>query len=129
MSDGERGKREGMRRAEEHADPHWKRCMLESAKEVALRKPFFDTEDIVRWCAEHHPNATTHEQRAIGPLMRNVVKLGFCVPLDDWNRSTLPQCHRRPMRAYYSLIFRGPVTPPRPRRRKLIDPRQFNLDV
>jgi hypothetical protein len=127
--DGSGGKRDGMRRAALAADPHWHHCMMLSAKEIAWRKPFFDTEDIVRWCREHHPNATTHEMRAIGPLMRNVVKQGFGEPIDEWNMSTLPQCHRRPMRAYRSLIYRGPNAPARPRRRRKIDPRQYLLNL
>jgi hypothetical protein len=122
------GKRDGMDRAERHADPHWKRCMLESAKAVAERKPFFDSEDVVRWCQQHHPNATTHEQRAIGPLMRSAAALGYCVVTDHWNKSTLPQNHRRPMMAWYSLIYRGPTRRPL-RRVRPVDPRQFSLDV
>src|SRR5215831_7567547 len=114
MISGEEGKRDGMARAARHADPHWWQCMLESAKEVAERKPIFNTDDVVRLCRERHPNATTHEGRAIGPLMRAACRLGYCVQTQDWVESTQAQCHRRPMRVWYSLIYRGgPLKPPR----------------
>jgi hypothetical protein len=125
--DGEDGKRDGMRRAEEHADDHWKLCMLLSAKAVAERKPFLDSEDIVRWCYEHHPNATTHEKRAIGGIMTSGAKLGYFIKTDRFNKSTWRPCHRRDMRMWQSLIYRGPAVP-KLRRQKPIDPRQFKMD-
>jgi hypothetical protein len=120
-------KRDGMDRAEEHANSHWWQCMLESAQAVAERKPFFTTDDVVALRRVRHPNATTHEARAIGPLMRQAAKLGYCEQTQDWVESTQPQCHRRPMRVWYSLIYRGPAPLPRPRRRRIIDPRQIKM--
>lgn len=122
------GKRDGMDRAERHADPHWWQCMLECGKEVSERKPFFITDDVVRLCSKLHPNASTHERRAIGPLMREMCRLGFCEPTQDWVQSTQAQCHRRPMQIWYSLIYRGPAVA-RPRRRKINDPRQIAMDL
>jgi len=128
MTDGHAGKRLGMARVYRAADPHWKQCMIECAKEVAQRKPIFITDDIVELCRDKHPNATTHEKRAIGPLMREVCRLGYCIPTQDWVQSAQAQCHRRPMLVWYSLIFRG-WSYPRPRRRKLHDPRQIAMEV
>lgn len=124
--DGSGGKRDGMGRAGKHADEHWWQCMLESAKAVAERKPYVDAEDVKRWCWQHHPNAGTHEQRAVGPLMTAAAKLGYFTQTDRFNKSTLPQCHRRPMQAWQSLIYQGPAVP-RLRRQKPIDPRQFTM--
>jgi hypothetical protein len=128
-SDGSAGKREGMDRAERHADPHWWAAMLESGKEVALRKPFFFTDDIVKYCSEHHPNATTHEHRAIGPLMRELARMEVCEPTQDWVPSSQKQNHKRPMQVWWSLIYRGSVAPRKPRRYKSLDPRQLKLDI
>jgi len=125
---GEEGKKSGMDRAERAADTYWWQCMLESAKAVAERKPYFFTDDIVRWCQYNHPNASTHEHRAIGPLMRQVFILGYAVPTQDYVPSEQPQCHRRPMRVWYSLIYRGRLRP-KLRRRTVIDPRQFDLGI
>ena len=125
--DGKDGKRDGMGRAERHADPYWWSCMLEAGREAALRKPYLYTDDIVRWCKEHHPNASTHEPRAIGPLMRELCRTEVILPTQDWVQSTQAQCHRRPMQVWFSLSFRGGGHYPKPKRRRPHDPRQFDL--
>jgi hypothetical protein len=101
---GERGKRAGMDQAQEAANAHWWQCMLECGKIIAKRKPYFITDDIVRLCRSRHPNARTHEKRAIGPLMRELCNLGCCVTTNSWIKSTQTQCHRRPMMLWQSLI-------------------------
>jgi len=123
MSDGEEGKRDGMRCAAKNADPHWWRCMLESGVQVAVRKPFFFTADIVTWCRDHHPNASTHEHRAIGPLMNVLARNEVCQATQDWVPSSQAQNHSRPMRVWWSLIYKGVQLRPKPRVRKLLDPR------
>lgn len=118
-------KEEGMDRAERHADPYWKQCMMEAALAVAMRKPYLDTDDIVAWCREKHPNATTHEYRAIGPLMRACAKLGYFMQTQDWVESTQKQCNKRPMRVWYSLLYKRPHQ--KPRRHRINDPRQYTM--
>jgi hypothetical protein len=125
MSDG---KRDGMDRAERHADPHWWQCMLECGKAVAERKPFFITDDVVRLCSKLHPNASTHEQRALGPVLREMCRIGYCERTQDWIESSQAQCHRRPMRIWFSLIYRGPPVA-KPRRHRVPDPRQFTMEL
>ena len=129
MAEGDDGKRDGMRRAEEHADPHWKACMLQCAELVARAKPIFDSEDVKRLCQKLHPNATTHEMKAIGPLMRSLIKPGIALPfVDNFNKSTWAACHRRPMQAWRSMIYDGPQPQPAKRRKKGPDPRQYSFD-
>ena len=125
--DDEDGKREGMDRAARHANPHWWQCMMECARVVAEGKPYLFTDDVVRLCQERHPNATTHEGRAIGPLMRECCKLGYFEPTPDWVESTQKQNHRRPCRVWYSLLYKGRHQ--KPRRRKINDPRQYSLSL
>jgi hypothetical protein len=124
---GRRGKADGMLRAEHHADAYWWQCMLESGREVALRKPYLFTDDIVKFCLEKHPNVWTHEKRAIGPLMREMCRLGYFVPTQDWVESAQKQCHRRPMRVWFSLLYRGKAGRPL-RRRTINDPRQYVME-
>jgi hypothetical protein len=126
--EGKRGKQEGMDRAEKHADPYWWACMLETCRAVALAKPFFFTDDLQALMRKRHPNATTHEMRAMGPIMREVYKLGYALPTPDWVESSQKQNHRGPKRVWYSLIYRGPGKHRMPRRR-INDPRQFFFDM
>lgn len=127
MDSGEDGKRDGMERAERHADEHWWQCMMECAKQVAEAKPYLFTDDIVGLCKDLHPNASTHEHKAIGPLMRACCRLGYFEPTQDFVESSQQQNHRRPCRVWHSLIY---TRPHRKYRRRLIsDPRQYNLDL
>lgn len=124
--DGEDGKRDGMERARAHSNPEWWRVMLICVREVARRQPYFTTDDVERYRREHYPNHTTHEPRAIGPLMKECAKLEYCRRTGDWFESTQRQCHRRPMMMWWSLIYRGRPPSFRPRRVRN-DPRQIEL--
>jgi hypothetical protein len=99
-------KRKGMRRAQYAADRRWWASMLESGKLVAQRKPNFTSDDVVLLCYARYPNASTPERRAIGPVMRALAALGYCVPTTSWAKSVQRQYHRRPMMIWRSLIFK-----------------------
>jgi hypothetical protein len=124
--EGSKGKRDGMGRAERHADPEWLRVMLISALEVAKRKPYFTTDDLEKWRLAHYPNHTTHEHRALGPVMIEAAKQEICEKTGDWIESNQKVCHRRPMRIWWSKVYRGPGRFRKPRR-KPINPNQFDL--
>lgn len=123
---GEFAKRQGMERAARSASPDWWQCMLECAKEVAARKPCFTTDDLER-CRVARQGPRTPENRALGPLMKEVQRLGYCEPTADWVESAQKVNHRRPMRVWWSLIYRGPKVHRPPRRRRFVDPRQISL--
>lgn len=112
--------REGMDRVALGANPEWWRYMMELIIEVAQRKPFLYTNDIEELRRERG-GPETHEQRAIGPLMkaaqdvRIIAKTHHLVP-GRWDK-----------RVWFSLIYKGPDKRRRPRIRTVIDPRQFEM--
>jgi hypothetical protein len=116
-------KADGMDRAERHADPHWMRTMLILGVEVAKRRPKFIAPDIERMRRELHPNVTTHEPRAMGPVMTNLHSLGVCEPTDEFKGSGHKSDHNNLSRIWASKIYEGPVRVGR----RLIDPRQLEL--
>ncbi len=122
---GSAAKQDGMDRAERHANPDWWLFMLAAARDVALRKEAYNTDDLER-IRQDRQGPRTHENRAMGPLMREAQRLGYCVPTQDWTPSSQRGNHRRPMMTWYSLIYQGAPTR-RPRRRKILDPRQLSL--
>ena len=115
-----------IRRVDRHADPHWVQCWAESTIWVARRKPFFNTSDIWRRLRTAHPNASTHEHRAVGPRMRAAQKRGICAKTQDFALSGRRSNHNSDIRTWVSLIYEGPKFY-KPRRRKIIDPRQYAL--
>ena len=126
---GEIGKREGMRRAYQHADPHWVQCMFECGKRVCENQPWFTSETVVLLCAELHPNASTHEKRAIGHILLQMAKWGWCEKTDETSEARRAVSHKNPKRVWWSLLYKGPQVRPKPRRRKPLDPRQFKLPL
>jgi hypothetical protein len=94
--DGEEEKRKGMNRAQYAADRKWWICMVESGKLVAQQKTKFTSGDVVALCRARYPSVSTSEQRAVGPLMRSLAVLGYCVPTANWVRSAQRQNHNRP---------------------------------
>ncbi len=110
----------GMAQAERAADPEWWRYMFALIIEIAQRKPYLFTDDIE---AERRKRGgpETHEQRAMGPLMKAAKDAGIIAQTDHlvpgrWDK-----------RVWASQIYRGSNQPPRPRRRKPIDPRQYKM--
>ncbi len=119
------GKNDGMDRAERAANPEWWRFMWAALIETAQRKPFLFTDDLEQ-IRLSRGGPETHENRAIGPLMREAVKQGVCEPTDHWVASSQRQNHGRFMRVWYSLLYQGPAVK-RPKMRRPIDPRQPDL--
>lgn len=118
-------KRHGMAAAAHSANPEWWAFMLDCVVEVARRKPFLFTDDLER-LRQARGGPSTSEHRALGPLMMEAKRAGICIPTDHWVPSAQKVNHRRYMRVWYSLIYEGPKVK-RPRRRKVIDPRQRDL--
>jgi hypothetical protein len=111
---------EGMARAARGANPEWWRYMMELIIEVARRKPYLYTDDIERLRRERK-GPETHEQRAMGPLMKWAKDAGIIAR----THHLVPG--RWDKRVWFSLIYRGPDRPRRPRRLRIIDPRQYEM--
>lgn len=115
---------EGMERAAEAANPEWWRWMMQATIEVARRKPFFFTDDM-EYLRLTRQGPSTHENRALGPLMTAAKRAGICEPTDHWSPSSQRVNHGRFMRVWYSLLYEGPKVP-RPRPVVAPDPRRYD---
>jgi hypothetical protein len=93
---------EGIRRADDHANPTWREIALLAVKTAAKSKGYLTTDDV--WQRIRLTEYQTHEKRALGPVMRAAQKRGWIVPLDEWELSKRPECHRRPCRVWVSRL-------------------------
>lgn len=87
----------------EMANLEWVDVALYQARQVAKETRFF-TSDAIWSRVGRHPN----EPRAMGAVMRALRREGIAEPTATVLPSLRPQCHRRPVRIWRSLVFHGP---------------------
>ncbi|HEX4573417.1 MAG TPA: hypothetical protein VH184_23480 [Dongiaceae bacterium] len=127
FDDGEAGKQDGMARAEAGANPEWQAYMMALIVEVARLMPAFTTDILERKRLERG-GPSTHEPRAYGPLMSEAGRREIIYATEDYSPSTQASAHKRPKRVWISKIYIG-NHPIRYRHRRIIDPRQYDLDL
>jgi len=96
---------EAIDRVERNADPDWAEAAYLACRLVAEDQQFFTTDNVWQKISILFPQFKTHEPRAMGAVMRKAAKDGAIVPTDEYVRSDRPECHRRPMMRWESLIF------------------------
>lgn len=86
---------------DENAADAWKETALAVVHSVARRKSLFTTDDV--W-AEMPDEATTHERRAMGPIMRRAQRNAWIEPTGNFRATARVQGHASPKRIWRSLI-------------------------
>lgn len=102
---GEVGKAIGMARAERAADPEWKKAAFNCVVAVCRKKERFTTDDVMDLLDQ--TGETTHELRAMGPIMRAAARLEICrktQTFPETQKSCRAQLHRSPIQIWDSLI-------------------------
>ena len=103
--EGERRKREGMDRADKHADEDWsvviRRCFFYAAR----THPRFTTDLLWALMKRYYPNVETHERRAMGAVIRWAKNEGLIEDTGLTELSKRPEHHRYPCPVYRSLIY------------------------
>lgn len=85
----------------------WVSVALVAIRDVAVRKEFFTTDDVLRGCP--HLEGCP-EKRMLGAAMRIAGKEGMISPTDRYTDSIRVSSHRRPKRVWKSALRRsGPV--------------------
>lgn len=89
---------EAVARVDRHAPPSWKEQALRAVWEVATEEFTFTTDDV--WKRLGAPP----EPRALGPVMREAEKRGYCEQTDQWTLSIRASRHRAPIRVWASKL-------------------------
>jgi hypothetical protein len=82
-----------------NATPGWCDAAYEAVVRVARRHAHFTTDDV--WLAIDGP--ITHDNRALGAVMRRARTEKVCEPTMHYRPSTRDVCHGRPVRVWRSL--------------------------
>jgi hypothetical protein len=73
-----------------------------AAVATAKRLQSFTTDDV--WEALDGWGVAAIEPRAMGAVMRRLKREGKVKPLQLWQLSKRPECHRRPLRVWHSFL-------------------------
>jgi len=97
----------GMSQVAENADQAWADLMLELVRLTCLEQPRFTVDDPMdRYEMIEAARPSTHDLRAMGPVMVRAAKAGYCrkadtAPIPSMRRSL----HASPRAVWESLIF------------------------
>lgn len=85
----------------------WVDVALNAVRTIAERRAEFTT-DAVWYLLRESPEPM--EPRAMGAAMRLAARQKICYPTDRTSKSVRPECHRRPLQVWRSLITKWDLT-------------------
>ncbi len=91
-----------LRRVDEHADPEWKDRALAAVRRTCEQMQDWISDDI--W--EVGGLGSTHEDRALGPIVRKASRLGWCRRVDGASRPSV-RSHGSSKPVWESLLYAG----------------------
>jgi hypothetical protein len=104
MEQGDLLRDEGIGQAEKNANQTWFNEAMFWVEVVAKYKPEFTTDDVWGWL-ESDMEPGTHDNRAMGAVMRKAQRKGWIEPTDRVRKSTRAVCHSRPVRVWESKLI------------------------
>ncbi len=100
----EQSRADALQSVDDHADPDWRDVAYDCVVAVAQRFAMFTTDQVLDELAKH-PSVTTHEGRALGPVMMRAAKAGVIVATDRFVTSEAVSRHKAPKRVWASIII------------------------
>lgn len=87
-------------KVDKNANADWMKQALSAVHDVARKSIEFTTDQIWDLLGSSH----THDNRAMGAIMRQASKLRYCEPSNTTRKTTRASNHRRPLTVWKSLI-------------------------
>lgn len=91
-------------RVDAHADPDWRDVAYRCVVNAARRLETLTTDDVIAELT-HYPAITTHEPRALGPVMMRAARDNIIAATDRFIKSEAVSRHRAPKQVWRSLIY------------------------
>jgi hypothetical protein len=82
--------RDGMKRADENADPKWRHIFDACVLAAARKKPEITSDDVLAEIEALPDPPKTHNLAAIGPAMKRAAQMGIIARTDRFCRSRVP---------------------------------------
>lgn len=94
---------------EEGADKKWLAAALERIRHLCLTRALWTSDDV--WEGLDGLDVSTNEPRAMGAVVKDACKRGWCCSSGQFQKSTRPACHARPIAVWRSLLIPAPYPP------------------
>ena len=88
-------------RVGDNAHQAWKDVALEAVYQAARANRTFIVDEVWRYMPD---DISTHDLRAMGPVMLKAIKAGWIVSTDEYTNSARVTAHQNPRRIWQSLI-------------------------
>jgi len=95
---------QAIERADEHANPDWKKIFMQTLIDVAVSEESFTTDQVWRRLADNPHVPKTHERRAAGALVKRAVRANVISYSAATRPSERAHCHGSILRVYESKI-------------------------
>jgi hypothetical protein len=102
---GEKLKEQGVKRVAHSHGESWMQLALKGVKFCCKQKQYFTTDQIHAVLRAMKHLEEPKDKRVLGALMKRAHKLRWCVPTERMEKSRRPECHRRPLTVWKSLLF------------------------
>lgn len=106
MATAQAAKQEAVGRVAMHANPEWVQMAFQGVETLARIHAEFTTDNLWQFMETLGRGVSTHEPRALGPVMIAAQKRHWIAPTGRYEQSRRPACHLRPIAIWKSLIYR-----------------------
>ena len=100
---------DSLQRVDDHADPSWRDVAYQCVIDVAGRLSEFTTDAVLSELALY-PTVSTHEPRALGPVMMRASRDNVISATSRFVKSEAVSRHRAPKQVWRSNIYRERCT-------------------
>jgi len=94
---------DALAQVEQNADQLWLEAAVRIVKRICETTPEFTTDALHAELAK--TMHSTREKRALGAVMRKAAHCGWCENTSRVEKSKRPECHKRPVAVWRSLIY------------------------
>lgn len=104
IDDAIKARDEAIDRVERNANADWAEAAYLACRIVAEQNDHFTTDNVWGVMELFFPQYATHERRAMGAVMRRLVRENIIRSTSHYTKSSRPECHARPLAVWESLV-------------------------
>ena len=94
---------EGIKQVEINANQKWINEAMKVVQMLSMQLQGFTSDDVWEWMQELHPELETHNNSAMGAVMRKSSQMKVCAPTGQYVKSKRPSAQCRELRVWKGI--------------------------